>query len=48
MLLICLLFGNLVGVGSDYLGRFIYKNIFERRNEGKSKKDWVAAKILKD
>lgn len=48
MLLICLLFGNLVGVGSDYLGRFIYKSIFEKRNRGSNKKDWIIAKILQD
>ncbi|MDD4690957.1 DUF1097 domain-containing protein [Eubacterium aggregans] len=45
LLVICLLLGNLVGLGSDYLGRYIYKQFMHKKDE---KEDWVLAQVLPD
>ncbi|MEF9916137.1 MAG: DUF1097 domain-containing protein [Lachnospiraceae bacterium] len=45
LLCVSLFLGNLVGLGSDYLGRFIYKKFAKQKKE---KKDWIVAKFLED
>lgn len=45
MLLICLFLGNIVGILSDYTGRYIYQKFFQRED---GKADWVAGKVLQD
>ena len=44
MLIICFILGNIVGLISDYFGRFILAKFFKKTD----KKDWVIAKFLED
>lgn len=43
MLLLCLMLGNFVGVGSDYLGRWVFGQFFKGRS---GKNDWMVLKFL--
>ncbi len=45
MLLLCMILGDLVGLGSDYLGRWIYKNCMKKKD---TKDEWTVVKILGD
>ena len=42
MLMLCLLLGNFVGLGSDYLGRFFYSKVYRGKTD---KEDWVIFKL---
>ena len=43
MLLLCLMLGNFVGLGSDYLGRWVFGRSFKGRSD---KIDWTILKFL--
>ena len=43
MLLLCLMLGNFVGLGSDYLGRWVFGRFFKGRSD---KTDWTIFKFL--